>query len=203
MKESNITIFLDRDGVICQDKKKYIKKWGEFEFIPHIFRVLRVFKDRGYRVIIVTNQGGVGEGLMTMNDVTGIHSRMKQRIYGEGGRIDAIYFCPHTKDDECICRKPKPGMFFFAKKNYPDIDFKNSFMIGDRWSDMDAASAVGIKTCMLIDQLTDLHKCRVEPDFCIADIAQAINLVPTYFENKELHKNGKILEKYKDIYKQI
>lgn len=189
VENKNITVFLDRNGVINKDKKEYITRWSQFEFMPHIFTVLRVFNDRGYRVIIVTNQCGVGEGLMTITKIKSMHNRMRLRVYNEGGMISGLYFCPHKKEDNCHCRKPRPGMFLDAKEDFPDIDFNQSFMIGDRWSDMDAASALGIKTCMLIDKLTDLHKCRVEPDFCISDISQAIQLVPTYFENMEIPEN--------------
>lgn len=203
MEESKITIFMDRDGVINKSKRDCVLKWNQFVFMPNIFKLLRVFKDRKYRVIIITNQSVIGKGLMSVNDLLGIHARMNKRIYKEGGQIDAIYYCPHTKEDDCFCKKPKPGMFIQAKKNFPEIDFRHSFMIGDYCHDMNAASSLGIKTCFLIDKLTDLHRCRVEPDFCIADIAQAINLVPTYFENKELHKNGVGLEEYKKNYKNL
>ena len=183
MEKKKITIFLDRDGIICRDHGYYITRWSQFEFMPHIFDVLWVFKERGYRVIVVTNQTPHYD-----KEIMDIHDKMRAEIYKNGGRIDNVYFCSHNRGDDCHCRKPKSGMFIEAKKNFPDIDFRNSFMIGDRWEDMDAASALGIKTCMLINRLIDLHKCKVEPDFCISDISQAIRLVPAYFENKELHE---------------
>lgn len=186
MKKKEITVFLDRDGVVNQSRKDYVLKWSQFKFMPNIFRLLRVFKDRNYRVIIVTNQSAINKCLMTQEDLFGIHVRMQQRIFGEGGYIDKIYYCPHIKEDNCDCKKPKPGMFLQAKKDFPEIDFEHSFMIGDYYHDMNAASSLGIKTCFLINKLTDLHKCIVEPDFCIADIRQAINLVPTYFQNKKI-----------------
>lgn len=185
MNKDSITIFLDRDGIINEFKDSYITRWSQFKFKPHIFRFLRVCKDRDYRVIVVTNQSAIGKGLMTQNDLIGIHARMKQRIYNEGGKISHVYFCPHTTEDNCYCKKPKSGMFIEAKKNYPEIYFENSFMIGDWKDDIDAAAPLGITTCLLIDHLTDLHQCKNEPDFCISDISQAIHLVPTYFENKK------------------
>lgn len=188
-KKDNITIFLGRDGVINRNTGHYITKWRQFKFMPHIFKVLKVFKQRGYRVIVVTNQGAIGEGLMTQKDLYEIHSNMIEYIFTEGGWLDDLYFCPHTIEDNCHCRKPRSGMFLQAKKNYPMIDFNKSFMIGDNWFDMDAAASLGIKTCMLIDKLTDLHKCQREPDFCISDISQAIQLVSTYFDNMLAHRS--------------
>jgi len=187
-KKDNITIFLGRDGVINKNIGSYITKWRQFKFMPHILSVLKIFKQRGYRVIVVTNQGAIGEGLMTKDDLLGIHTRMLRGIINGGGRIHQIYVCPHTIEDDCHCRKPRSEMFIQAKKNYPMIDFNKSFMIGDSWFDMDAAASLGIKTCMLIDKLTDLHRCQREPDFCISDISQALKLVPTYFDNLKQHK---------------
>jgi histidinol-phosphate phosphatase family protein len=136
-------------------------------------------------VIIVTNQSGVNKGLIKLDDLNEIHRKMCKEIWEQGGQIDWVYFCPHTKEENCECKKPKSGMFLQAKKNFPEIDFDKSFMIGDWWSDMDAASALGIKTCFLIDKFTDLHKCKKEPDFCISDISQATHLVHNYFSNKK------------------
>lgn len=188
-KKNNITIFMGRDGVINKNTGYYITKWHQFKFMPHIFSVLKVFRKRGYRVIVITNQGAVGEGLMTEKDLYEIHSNMTQYILTEGGWLHDLYVCPHTVENNCRCRKPRSEMFIKAKQTYPEIDFDKSFMIGDSWFDMDAAASLGIKTCMLIDKLTDLHKCQREPDFCISDISQAIQLVPTYFDNMLVHKS--------------
>ena len=191
IKNKKITIFLDRDGIINIWEGKYVKSWRDFHFKPNVLDVLEVFKKRGYRVIVVTNQSGVGRGVMKLRDVEYIHERMIEKVEIFGGKIDKVYLCPHVKEDNCYCKKPKPGLFLMAQRDFPDIDFKNSFMIGDWWSDMDAASILGIKTCYLRDQLTDLHKCMKEPDFCISNISQAIHLVPTFFENMvKLNKNN-------------
>lgn len=173
------TIFLDRDGVINIDKGIYITEWKDFEFLPGSLELIKFFTEKGFRIIIVTNQSQIGKGLMTEADLKYIHSLMLIDIIKNGGKIEKIYHCPHIDDENCECRKPKAGMLIQAQKEF-GIDFRKSVLIGNSWKGMDAGAAVGCTTCFLIDHLTDLHKCSVEPDFCIARIIQAKDLLPAF-----------------------
>ncbi len=138
------TIFLDRDGVINRKRDDdYVKHWGEFAFLPGAKEALQLLTENHYRVIVVTNQRGIARGWMTDADVQAIHTRMLAEI--APARIAAIYYCPHDKD-QCDCRKPKTGLFRQAQRDFPDIDFARSIVIGDSASDLEAGTALGCRT---------------------------------------------------------
>jgi histidinol-phosphate phosphatase family protein len=139
------TLFLDRDGVINRLRPNdYVKSWDEFEFMPGILNALAKWNRHFKHIIIVTNQRGVGRGLMTENDLVNIHSRMIGEIEEHNGRIDKIYYCTSISADD-INRKPNIGMAWQAKRDFPDIDFSKSLMIGDSESDRQFAEKTGIK----------------------------------------------------------
>lgn len=140
----NRAIFLDRDGVINKVKKESIKSWKDFEFVPNILEFLSKIAELDCYIFIVTNQSLVGRGVIEEEVLQDIHKHMLNVIEQNGGRIDAIFYCPHTADDNCVCRKPKPGMLLWAKSQY-DLDFKKSIMIGDSWFDKKVAENVGCK----------------------------------------------------------
>jgi D-glycero-D-manno-heptose 1,7-bisphosphate phosphatase len=138
------TIFLDRDGVINRKRDDdYVKHWSEFEFLPGVKEALQMLTENNYRLIVVTNQRGVARGWMTEADVQDIHARMLAAIVP--ARIAAIYYCPHDQD-QCDCRKPKTGLFRQAQRDFPDIDFARSVMIGDSASDVEAGAMLGCHT---------------------------------------------------------
>ena len=130
------TLFLDRDGVINNEKElDYILNWHEFSFYSGTTEAIRKFSEKFGTIIIITNQRGVGKGLMTENTLSDIHTRMQQEITGAGGRIDKIYYCTSI-DETHPKRKPNPGMAFEAKKDFPSIDLSKSIIAGNRLSDM-------------------------------------------------------------------
>ncbi len=136
-------VFLDRDGVINERiKDGYVTDWEEFQFLPGVKEAIESLKREGFLIIIITNQRGIARGLMTEEDLREIHRRMQEEL-GEGN-IDAIYFCPHDEDEECECRKPKPGLFLTAQRKFK-IDFNSSYIIGDSESDMEAGETLGLK----------------------------------------------------------
>jgi histidinol-phosphate phosphatase family domain/HAD-superfamily hydrolase, subfamily IIIA len=143
------TVFLDRDGVInaCAKEHDYIKTWGEFRFLNGTIAAIRMLNEAGYQVIVVTNQRGVAQGLMTEQDVDYIHECMCRELAKQGGHIDAIYVCPHEKG-KCTCRKPQTGLFLQAERRFR-IDKSFSWMIGDSESDMEAGKRYGVKTIFL------------------------------------------------------
>jgi D-glycero-D-manno-heptose 1,7-bisphosphate phosphatase/D-glycero-alpha-D-manno-heptose 1-phosphate guanylyltransferase len=143
------TLFLDRDGVINHEKKEdYIRNWTEFEFYKESLLALPILAQKFNKIIITTNQKGIGKGLMSADDLALIHQNMTNKIVELGGRIDAIYYCPDL-DNASINRKPQPGMAYQAKTTFPEIDFKRSIMVGNRMSDMEFGRNAGMHTVYL------------------------------------------------------
>ena len=143
------TLFLDRDGVINHEKKEdYIRNWAEFKFYTESLAALPLLAQKFSRIIIVTNQKGIGKGWMTDADLALIHEHMIHQIIELGGRIDAIFYCSDV-DNASINRKPQPGMAFQAKEQFPSIDFSKSIMVGNRMSDMEFGRNAGMHTVYL------------------------------------------------------
>jgi histidinol-phosphate phosphatase family protein len=148
------TIFLDRDGVINRNppNKGYVRKWAEFTFIPNARKAIRELSENGYRIIVVTNQAGIGRGLYSEENLTDIHSQMVAEISKAGGRIDAVYYCPHHPDAGCECRKPKPGMLLRAAREH-NIELSTAYLIGDWTTDIEAGRRVGTTTFLVLTGL--------------------------------------------------
>lgn len=143
------TLFLDRDGVINYEKENdYIHTWNEFRFYEGVTEAMRIFSEKLGRVVIVTNQRGVGRGLTLLENLQVIHRNMQKEIEMHGGRIDAIYFCDAVDSDH-PSRKPNPGMAHEAKKCFPEIDFSKSIMVGNTLSDMEFGRNIGAFTVFL------------------------------------------------------
>lgn len=140
------TLFLDRDGVINHEKKEdYIRKWDEFRFYDGVQEAMGIFSNIFGRILMVTNQRGVGKELMTIADLENIHDNMVAEINAGAGRIDKIYYCS-SLDNNCYERKPNPGMAHLAKKDFPEIDFTKSIIVGNKLSDMKFGRNAGIYT---------------------------------------------------------
>ncbi|MDR1556302.1 MAG: HAD-IIIA family hydrolase [Tannerellaceae bacterium] len=139
------TVFIDRDGVINRLRPNdYVKTWEEFEFIDGVFEAFALWNKTLKHIIIITNQRGVGKGLMTEKTLREIHRNMVNEIEKHGGRIDKIYCCIAVNNDDPD-RKPNIGMFIHARKDFPDIDSNKALMIGDSDSDIEFAKNAGIK----------------------------------------------------------
>jgi D-glycero-D-manno-heptose 1,7-bisphosphate phosphatase len=135
--DSRWTLFLDRDGVINHKiNDGYVKKWPEFSFIRGAVQALAVLSTLFSRIIVVTNQRGIGKGLMTENDLNLIHDKMMNSISMHGGRIDKIYYCSEILETS-FYRKPNIGLALMAKTDFPEIDFEKSIMVGDSKGDME------------------------------------------------------------------
>ena len=147
--DKNWTLFLDRDGVINYEKEAdYIRNAGEFKFYEGVPEAIGVFTLRFGRIFVVTNQKGIGKGLMTEKDLQRIHDFMMLGINKNGGRIDRIYFCPDL-DEASPNRKPNAGMGLRAKADFPEIDFSRSLMVGNTMSDMKFGKTLGAKTIFI------------------------------------------------------
>lgn len=143
------TLFLDRDGVINRENEgDYIRKISEFEFLPGVTEALRSANTLFDRIIVVTNQRGIGRGLMMEEDLHAIHEKMLREINTAGGRIDKIYFAA-TPDKKHPYRKPNTGMGLHAREDYPEINFENAWMVGNNISDMYFGRGLQMKTVFL------------------------------------------------------
>jgi D-glycero-D-manno-heptose 1,7-bisphosphate phosphatase len=151
LRSSQIRNFVltDRDGVINQRiVGGYVTSWEKFVFLPGALDALRLLAAKDYRVIVVSNQAGVGKGLMTAADLQEITHRFVEEVDAQGGRIQAVYYCTHQAGDDCPCRKPKPGLLLKAQAEH-HFTFEDTFLIGDSESDLLAAHAVGCPTIMV------------------------------------------------------
>lgn len=135
-------IILDRDGVINHDSAHFIKSPDEWKPIPGSLEAISRLAESGYKIVLATNQSGVGRGLFDMDTLNAIHDKMIKAVAGVGGRIDAIFFCPHTADSTCNCRKPKTGMFEQIAERF-NIVLKGVPTVGDSLRDLRAGAAVG------------------------------------------------------------
>ena len=135
-------MFLDRDGVLIENRLTYITNWTHVEFLPDTFSAMRRLNASPYAVVIVTNQSAVGRGLLSLPSAYRINDEIVMHIVQNGGRVDATYLCPHVPDDKCLCRKPAPGLLLKAAADL-HIDLHRSYLVGDAVTDMDAAAAAG------------------------------------------------------------
>ena len=175
--DASWTLFLDRDGVINIEKENdYIYSWDEFRFYDDALPAIQAFSRLFGKVIILTNQRGVGKGFMSEAQLREIHENMLQAISLTGGRIDAIYTCTAVNDDDPR-RKPNCGMALEAKQDFPDIDFERSVMIGNRLSDMQLGKSLGMKTIYL--QTTHPEYGTEHPlvDVAFGSLAEVVNAI--------------------------
>jgi len=140
---------LDRDGVINLDSEQFIKKPEEWKPIPGSLEAIARLNESGWRVVIASNQSGLGRGLFDMDTLNAINEKMTKALGQVGGRIDAIFFCPHTADSTCDCRKPKPGMFLQIAERF-NADMKGVPVVGDSLRDLQAGAAVGCKPYLVL-----------------------------------------------------
>lgn len=152
-------IFLDRDGVINEvltERVKFVNKPADFYLLEGVGEAIKLFNDAGYKVFVVTNQGGVGLGFMDESDLLAVHQKMAEDLGKSGAVIDEVVYCPHKPSAGCACRKPKPTMILDLAEKH-DIDLARSYMIGDRAADIAAGKEAGVMT-ILIGEREDQQK---------------------------------------------
>ena len=160
--------FLDRDGVInrAPDKGRYVLHWRQFQFADGALDMLKALANKGYRLVVVTNQQGVGKGLMDAAALAAVHRNLCAASAAQGAPIDAVFSCPHLAVQDCACRKPKPGLIHEALRRLPySVDLSKSWMIGDSARDIEAGAAAGLRT-LLLGMAAGL---AVEPDAVAAN----------------------------------
>ena len=146
------TIFLDRDGVINENRADYVKSWSEFRFLPESREAIAKLTQAGHRIVVCTNQAGIARGTISIEAVEEIHHLMIASISEVGGKIEKVYYCPHDKDEDCACRKPRPGMLLRARDEL-SIDMHDALFIGDSMTDIQAGLAAGIHTVLVLSGL--------------------------------------------------
>ena len=171
------TVILDRDGVLNRKppRAQYVRSWDEFEWLPGALAALRTLQDAGYRVVVLSNQAGIARGAMTGADLTAIHSAMADEVSAAGGKIEAIYHCPHDWDAGCECRKPRPGMLFQAQHDL-NLDLSQTTFVGDDERDAEAAERAG---CLFA---------KISPDRSLKDWVEELIKVQ---HMEETEKHGK------------
>ncbi|MBS0321346.1 MAG: D-glycero-beta-D-manno-heptose 1,7-bisphosphate 7-phosphatase [Proteobacteria bacterium] len=142
-------IVLDRDGVINRDSDQFIKSPDEWVPIPGSIEAIARLHHAGYRVVVATNQSGLGRGLFDMAMLNAIHEKMHRAVAQAGGRIDAIFYCPHSADSQCDCRKPKPGMLLEIGRRF-NVELAGTPSVGDSLRDLDAAATVGAQPMLVL-----------------------------------------------------
>ena len=168
-------VILDRDGVVNYDSKQFIKSPAEWRPIPGSIDAIAKLSQAGYRVIIATNQSGIGRGLFDMDTLNAIHEKMHRAVQQAGGRIDAIFYCPHPIEDDCKCRKPKTGMFERIARCF-NVDLVGTPSVGDSLRDLQAAAAVGARPLLVLTgkgTQTQAEDCLPEGTQVFPDLATA------------------------------
>lgn len=176
-----VTVFLDRDGTLIYDPG-YLKVAAEVKLLAGVGPALARLKGAGARLVVVTNQSGVGRGIVTLKDLEAIHARLQGLLEQEDAALDAIYFCPHHPDDGCRCRKPNVGMVERAVSEL-QLDLRRSYLIGDHARDIQLAHRAGVKAILLTPALVDaqsLDRLKVEqamPDAVAKSMAEAVDWI--------------------------
>jgi len=174
-------VFLDRDGVIIENRDDHVKSWEEVQFIPGAFEGLKKLSQSSYAIVLVTNQSVVGRGMITLEQAHAINDRVIAEIKSHGGRIDASYLCPHHPDAGCACRKPRPGLLLQAAQEL-DLQLTSSYLIGDALTDIQAAQAAGVKGILVLSgrgvaQAKLVAQLKVSDFLRVADLRAAVDLI--------------------------
>lgn len=170
------TLFLDRDGVINRKlPDDYVKKISEFSFISGAVEAIAELTSLFGRCVVVTNQQGIGKQLMNEDDLEHVHDHMLGMIQKKGGKIDKIYYCPELHSNNHIDRKPNTGMAIKAKKDFPEIDFEKSIMVGDSLTDIQFGESMGMKTVFVSGQSNIKDDILSRADYIVSDLKQLAN----------------------------
>ena len=165
-------IFLDRDGVLNENREDYVRSYSELKLLPGTKEALKLLKNSGYKIIIITNQAAVGRGFITEKELQGINRRLNEAM---GGLIDDFFYCPHTPEDNCDCRKPRTRLLRDAAEKY-NIELEGKWMVGDNAKDIQLGQNAGLNTILVLTGLghRTLKESRVEPDVIAENLLEAV-----------------------------
>ena len=164
-------VFLDRDGTLIEEVN-YLSRVEDIHLFPFTANAVRLLKENGFLVIVVTNQSGIGRGIYTEAEMHAVHEAIQSEL---SGAIDAFYFCPHLPCDGCKCRKPNTGMIEAAMADF-DIDLENSWMVGDKKIDVETGLAADIKNALVLTGYGLQHKTLLErhPEILVENLGEAV-----------------------------
>lgn len=176
-----VTVFLDRDGVINEYRRPTVLRWGSFAFHPGVLDALARLNRDDVQTFVATNKAWIGLKILSQERHEEIHARMLEEIRDAGGRIDAIYTCPHTPIGGCSCRKPEPGMLERAARQH-EVDRDHAWMVGDNVTDHQAGKAFGARTILLRTTHGKAIEAKVEragetPDFVCDGLPEAVDVI--------------------------
>jgi D-glycero-D-manno-heptose 1,7-bisphosphate phosphatase len=179
-------VFLDRDGVLIENRSDYVRDWSQVSIFPDTPTALSRLHDAGYKIIIITNQSAVGRGIISLESAEEINRRLVGHIQRIGGHIDAIFMCPHRPEDACDCRKPKPGLLLRAAGEL-SLDLRRSWLVGDAWSDLLAGTAANIHRGILVktgrgdDQLLETRPDEIKTYLIVNNVSAAAEAITSGF----------------------
>lgn len=174
-------VFLDRDGVINENRADHVKARHEFVFLPDVLSALRALAALPLAVVVISNQSAIGRGLVTRRAVEDINRGMVAAVAEQGGRIDGVYLCPHRPDEGCACRKPKPGLLAQAAQEL-GLALATSYLVGDATTDVQAALAAGCRPVLVLsgrgqEQLARLNDDERRQTHIAAGLADAVRWI--------------------------
>lgn len=175
-------IFIDRDGVIIENRSDYVRNWSQVSVFTEAVRALADSRLKSHKIVIVTNQSAVGRGFISLETAQEINGRIVQTVRNQGGKIDGAYLCPHDPSEGCECRKPRPGLLLRAAGEL-SLDLKRSWMIGDAWSDIQAGQAAGVRGTIILKTGRGAEQLSLPPppdtrEFLVCnDLSQALEAI--------------------------
>ncbi len=174
-------VFLDRDGVINENRADHVKHWSEFRFLPGAVEAIARFSRTGVSVFVVTNQAVVNRGLVSRQTVDDINRRMVREIAARGGHVEAVAYCPHRPEECCYCRKPRPGLLLRLAGRH-GLQLTESVVIGDALSDLQAGVAVGCRPVLVLtgrgrEHLAQARAAHLDGLIVASDLAAAVDLL--------------------------
>jgi D-glycero-D-manno-heptose 1,7-bisphosphate phosphatase len=188
-------VFLDRDGVINENRDDHVKSWEEFRFIPGALSAIRMLREAGVHVFVVTNQAVIGRGILTHTMLEDIHTRMTVNISAAGGKVHDLRYCPHTPEQACLCRKPQPGMLLDLAARW-QVDLGRAYMVGDALTDIEAATSAGCRSILVqtgrgLEQMYAPGFVHCPPNHVAANLFDAVMWILEH-ESNTLHLDDSV-----------
>lgn len=170
-------VFLDRDGTLIEESN-YLARPEQLKLFPFAAEAVRLLNDNGFLVVLITNQSGIGRKYFSENDLRAIHEKLITELAAQSAKLDAIYFCPHSPENDCDCRKPKIGMIRQATRDF-SIDLKKSWTIGDKALDVETGSNAETKTALVLTGygIAEKEKLNKKPDLIAENLLEAAKMI--------------------------